>query len=108
LAGVSPQSPPTTFLHHTYYLARANKSPAASVVMPYIHRARSGTRNGPMNLDGKRNTICIDNDAGGIADMIHRSQLAQRLNNDLEVQVGYQVCHVGIYLSRRILCHRQF
>lgn len=52
--------PPCTFIHHTFYLARANRSPLTSVVMPYIHRNRSGLALDRHDLMAqKTNLVCL-------------------------------------------------
>jgi hypothetical protein len=59
LAGDSHDAqPPCTLLHHSFELARANRSPMSTVLMPYIHRNRSGFVQ-PDVAASKRNTVCV-------------------------------------------------
>jgi hypothetical protein len=67
LAGIQEPQPPCTFVHHSYYLARASHSPLSTVIMPCIAVNRSGFAAGAYQISDKKNSICIDNDVKPLA-----------------------------------------
>jgi hypothetical protein len=88
LAGIHKPQPPCTFIHHSYYLARANHSPLSTVVMPYIAANRSGFAAGMYQMSDKKNSICIDNDIKHLATILMKGNLSSRFPaGDLEVNV---------------------
>lgn len=86
--GHGPQ-PPCTLLHHSFELARAIGSPMSTVLMPYIHRNRSGLILDSKTLvNAKRNTVCVAaHNVPHLADVLRNSTFLHTRIPDLEVQL---------------------
>ena len=88
LAGAShkPQ-PPCNLLHHSFELARANGSPMSTVLMPYIHRDRSGFVHHDL-AETKRNVICVAaHNVPHLAEELRNSTFLNQHIQDLEVRL---------------------